>query len=217
MSCHPGSYERSKTSFWRALGESAAGRGQGPRVAPGPEGSAAQMAGGRGPSEGRRHPARPKPWGPPPGPPHSRGVCTLSPPLPTPPAQPAPRLPSPGGGQGPPLVLTPTRQPVKPRSGRPRSEPRPGRPGPSGSPQAVPVASASTASPATAATSRRQAPPLGLDTRAQALSRVRLFVPQGLGPLGLLCPQDAPGKDPGVGCRGLLRGLSDPGLLRLLH
>lgn len=39
------------------------------------------------------------------------GVCTLSPPLPTPPAQPAPRLPSPGGGQGPPLVLTPARQP----------------------------------------------------------------------------------------------------------
>ena len=40
-----------------------------------------------------------------------------------------------------------------------------------------------------------------------ALSRVWLFAPRGLYPSRLLCPWDFPGKNTGVGCHFLLRGI----------
>ena len=53
-------------------------------------------------------------------------------------------------------------------------------------------------------------------------SRVQLFATRGLQPTGLLCPQDSPGKNTGVGCHFLLRGIfptqeSNLNLPHLLH
>ena len=41
----------------------------------------------------------------------------------------------------------------------------------------------------------------------ESLSRVWLFVAQGLYPARLLCPWDPPGKNTGVGCQDLLQGI----------
>ena len=41
----------------------------------------------------------------------------------------------------------------------------------------------------------------------QLLSRVQLLRPHGLQPARLLCPQDSPGKNTGVGCHFLLQGI----------
>ena len=52
----------------------------------------------------------------------------------------------------------------------------------------------------------------------QSLSRVGFLQPRGLQPARFLCLWDSPGKNTGVGCRGLLQGIfptqgSNPGLL----
>ena len=57
---------------------------------------------------------------------------------------------------------------------------------------------------------------------AKSLQSCLTLQPYGLYPSGLLCPQDSPGKNPGVGCHALLQGIfptqgSNPCLLCLLH
>ena len=46
-----------------------------------------------------------------------------------------------------------------------------------------------------------------LQQSANSLGRVRLLRPHGLGPSRLLCPQNPPGKNTGVGCHSLLQGI----------
>ena len=41
----------------------------------------------------------------------------------------------------------------------------------------------------------------------QSINRVQFFVTTGMQPAWLLCPQDSPGKNTGVGCHSLLQGI----------
>lgn len=151
--------------------------------------------------EGGRHLARPKPWGPPPGPaPQPGGLHTLTS-APRAPAQPAPRQPSPGGGQGPALVLTPTRQlgeaPAQPSTLRTTARP-------AWAQRHLPcrsVASASTTVPP-------RWPQAAGKLRPSAWTRVlrRSVVPDSVH-----------GTLRGWVITAASRGLSDPGLLRPLH
>ena len=54
---------------------------------------------------------------------------------------------------------------------------------------------------------------------AVVLSCLTLLWPHGLQPIGLLCPWDFPGKNPGVGCHFLLQGFfpNQESNSRLLH